>query len=103
MNYYLSVIWTEFDVYNISPDKAFLRITFFLNSDKLKINFYLDLILYWLAFLKWAILDLFFFYFRSFAYKHQNSFYNKLMWKNVHPVYGAGIRTHDLQIACLIP
>ena len=23
-------------------------------------------------------------------------FYNKLMWKNVHPVYGTGIRTHDL-------
>ena len=23
-------------------------------------------------------------------------FYNKLMWKNVHPVYGTGIRTHDI-------
>lgn len=89
MNYYLSVIWTEFDVYNISPDKAFLRITFFLNSDKLKINFYSDLILYWLAFLKWAILDLFFFYFRSFT---KNKLYTKT-WENVHPVSNAGIRT----------
>ena len=23
--------------------------------------------------------------------------------KNVHPVYGAGIRTHELQIASLVP
>ena len=23
------------------------------------------------------------------------NFYNKLMLKNVHPVYGAGIQTHD--------
>ena len=26
----------------------------------------------------------------------QNSFYNKSMWKNVRPVYGTGIRTHNL-------
>ena len=26
-----------------------------------------------------------------------NNFYNKFMWKNVHPVYGAGIRTHNLR------
>ena len=36
-----------------------------------------------------------FHYFRSFSNKQYN-FYNKSMWKNVHPVYGAGIWTHDL-------
>ena len=30
-------------------------------------------------------------------------FYNKLMWKNVHPVYGAGIWTHYLQTVILLP
>ena len=30
-------------------------------------------------------------------------FCNRLMWKNVHPVYGAGIRTHDLQNRSLLP
>ena len=25
------------------------------------------------------------------------------MWKNVHPVYGAGIRTHNLQNVSLFP
>ena len=30
-------------------------------------------------------------------------FYNKLMWKNVHPVYGTGIRTHDFRIVSLLP
>ena len=30
-------------------------------------------------------------------------FYNKLMWKNVRPVYSTGIRTHDLQIVSLLP
>ena len=29
-----------------------------------------------------------------FSNKHYN-FYNNNMWKYVHPVYGAGIRTHD--------
>ena len=38
---------------------------------------------------------LLFVYFRSFQ-KHYN-FYNKYMWKNVHPVYGAGIQTHNLR------
>ena len=28
--------------------------------------------------------------------KKQYKFYNKSMWKNVHPVYSAGIRTHNL-------
>ena len=26
----------------------------------------------------------------------QYNFYNKSMWKNVHPIYGAGIWTHNL-------
>ena len=30
-------------------------------------------------------------------------FYNKLMWKNVHPAYGTGIRTHNLQNVSLLP
>ena len=28
--------------------------------------------------------------------KKQDNFYIKSMWKNVHPVYSEGIRTHDL-------
>ena len=44
---------------------------------------------------------LFHFYFRPFSNKHHN-FYNKYMWKYVHPVYGAGIWTHDLQNMSLI-
>ena len=35
--------------------------------------------------------------------KHHYNFYNKYMWKNVHPVYGAGIRTHDLWNVSLFP
>ena len=31
-----------------------------------------------------------------FSNQHQHNFYNKVTWKNVHPVYGAGIRTHNL-------
>ena len=35
--------------------------------------------------------------------KHYNS-YNKYMWKCIdHPVYGAGIRTHDLCNNSLLP
>ena len=33
--------------------------------------------------------------FLVFSNKRYN-FYNKSLWKNVHPVYGAGIRTHNL-------
>ena len=29
-------------------------------------------------------------------FKQQYNFYNKSMWKNVHPIYSTGIRTHDL-------
>ena len=53
--------------------------------------------------LKWAIPDLFFVYFRSFSNKHQYNFYNKSMWINVHPLYSAGIWTHSLHNASLIP
>ena len=31
-----------------------------------------------------------------FSNKHHYNFFNKCMWKNVHPVYGTGIRTHNL-------
>ena len=37
----------------------------------------------------------FLFLFSVFSNKQYN-FYNKWMWKNVHPVYGAGIWTYDL-------
>ena len=30
-------------------------------------------------------------------------FYSKYMWKKVHPVYSAGIQTHDLQNMSLLP
>ena len=36
-------------------------------------------------------------------FKQTLQFYNKYMWKNVHPVYGAGIRTHDLRHVSLFP
>ena len=52
---------------------------------------------------KWANSDLFIVYFRSFSNKHHNNFYNKYMWKNIHPVYGAEIRTHDLRNMSLLP
>ena len=47
------------------------------------------------GFSKWAIPE--------FSNKHQCHFYNQLMWQNVHPIYGAGIQTHYLQITSLIP
>ena len=37
-----------------------------------------------------------------FSNKHYN-YYNKYMWKNVHLVYGARIRTHDLWNMSLFP
>ena len=51
---------------------------------------------------KWAIPGLFFFI-SVFFEQTSIQFYNKLMWKNDHPVYGAGIRTHNVQIASLTP
>ena len=38
-----------------------------------------------------------------FKKKHHYNFYNKYMWKNVHPVFGAGIRTYDLRNVSLFP
>ena len=35
--------------------------------------------------------------------KHHYNFYNKYMCKNVHPVYGAVIWTHNLQNMSLFP
>ena len=42
-------------------------------------------------------------YFWSFSNKHHYNFYNKYMWKNVHPVYSTGIWTHDLRNVSLLP
>ena len=39
---------------------------------------------------QWPLFHLFL----VFSTKHYN-FYNNYMWKNVHPVYGAVIRTHE--------
>ena len=49
--------------------------------------------------MKWAILGLFFHLLSSFQ---TNNLCNKLMRKNVHLVYGAEIRTHDLQSTSLL-
>ena len=48
------------------------------------------------CFKKWANPGLFFCLFSVFLNKQYN-FYNKSMPKNVHLVYGDGIRTHNLQ------
>ena len=55
----------------------------------------------WNVVFGWNVIFLFlnepfpFVYFRLF--KQTLTFCNKYMWKNVHPVYGAGIRIHNLQ------
>ena len=36
-------------------------------------------------------------------FKQTTNFYNKYMWKNVHPVYGAGIQTHNLRNVSILP
>ena len=41
-------------------------------------------------------------FFSVFSNKHYN-FYNKYLWKNVHPVYIAGIQTHDLKNMSHLP
>ena len=63
--------------------------------------FLLKKILFWLFKTKMGHPRPLFRLFSVFSKKHQ--FYNKLMWKNVHPVYGTGIRTHDLQNMSLLP
>ena len=42
-------------------------------------------------------------WFSSFSNKHQYDFQKKLKWKNVHPVNGDAIRTHNLQNTSLLP
>ena len=54
-------------------------------------------------FKKWANPGLFFHLLSVFPNKHHYKFYNKLMWKNFHPVYGAGIQTHNLRNMSLLP
>ena len=54
-------------------------------------------IINYIVFLMGQSRPLFFRLFWVFSSKNYN-FHNKFMWKNVHPVYGAGIRTHDLPI-----
>ena len=39
----------------------------------------------------------------SFFRKQKLQFFNKWMWRNVHPVNTAGIRTHNLQKTSLLP
>ena len=41
--------------------------------------------------------------FSVFSKQTSIQYYNKLMWKNVHPVYGTWIWTHDLQNVSLLP
>ena len=61
------------------------------------LSIYLSFSIFWLSFLffffKWTVPGLFLIYFRLFK-QHYNLY--KLNLKNVHPVYGAGIQTHDL-------
>ena len=55
-------------------------------------------------FKKWANLGLFFCLFSVFSNKNLNNFYNKYTYvKNVHRVYIAGIRTHNLWNMSLLP
>ena len=54
------------------------------------------------SFLKWANPRIFFIYFHLLKYTLQ--IVQQIgMWKNVHPVYGAGIQTHDLWNMILLP
>ena len=39
----------------------------------------------------------------SVFFKQSFPFLKKSMWKNVHPIYGAGIWTHDPLIMSLLP
>ena len=52
-------------------------------------------------FFKWAIPGLFFVYFCLF--KQTLQFLQQINVKNVHPEYGAGIRTHNLRNMSLLP
>ena len=50
----------------------------------------------------WANPGLFYCLFLVFSNKPYYN-YNKYIWKNVHPVYGAGIWTHALHNMSLLP
>ena len=68
--------------------------------------FFLNFLFYWLFMILFFFLYIFvlkngpiqplFCLFLVFLNKQYN-FFNKYMWKNVHPVYGARIQTHNLQ------
>ena len=64
-----------------------------LGAEWMRPNLLVKLVLYCK---KWANTGLFYCLFSVFSNKHHYKFYHKLMWKNVHPVYCAGIQTHDL-------
>ena len=51
----------------------------------------------------WAKAGLFYRLSSVFSNNHHYKFYNKLMWKNVHPVNCAGIWTHNLCNMSLLP
>ena len=53
------------------------------------------------VFLKCAYPGLFLIYFRLF--EHRLQFLQKINVKNVHPVYGTGIQTHNLWNMSLLP
>ena len=52
---------------------------------------------------KWAKPGLFFVYFWSFQTSIITIFTTNICEKNVHPVYGAGMRTHNLWNVSLFP
>ena len=55
----------------------------------------------WTFFKKWANPGLFFVYFQSF--QANNTILQQINVKNIHPVNGARIRTHDLRNISLFP
>ena len=55
------------------------------------------------CFLNWANPGLFFVYFRSFQTNNTIFTTNECEKRHVHPVSGAGIRTHDLWNVSLLP
>ena len=54
-------------------------------------------------FKKWPVPASFIVYFRVFSKKHNFNYYNKNVWKNVHHVYCAWIRTHDPRNLSVLP
>ena len=102
--------WTNFTVFyrvlvrTLFAKKIVMKNHHLLLLTELRRYLRRDLEINWVIwFFKWAIPGLSFVYFRSFSEKPPYNFCSKLMWKNVHPVYGAGIWTHDPQITSLVP